>query len=130
MRENGRCFQAWGISLTGCGFFSAGLSRKSAGSKLKSASGDTAASPARLMPPSGFSEKVADGAVPPVRFERFVLPVLQIGAHGRLGWGADLPGSSTRVRRGKQTVCTKRNRDNQTEQRWMVSGNHARIDRG
>jgi hypothetical protein len=28
-----------------------------------------------------------------VRFERFVLPVLQMVAHGRLGWGADLPGA-------------------------------------
>jgi DNA-binding LytR/AlgR family response regulator len=45
---------------------------------------------ALLMLPSGFSEKVTDGAVPPVRFEPFVLPVLQIVAHGRLGWGADL----------------------------------------
>jgi len=45
------------------------------------------------MLPSGFSEKVIDGAVPRVRVERFVLPVLLIVAHGRLGWGADLPGS-------------------------------------
>ena len=38
-------------------------------------------------------KSVFDDAVPPVRIERFVLPVLQIAAHGRFGWGADLPGS-------------------------------------
>ncbi len=32
-------------------------------------------------------KSVLDGAVAPVRFERFVLPVLQIAAHGRLGLG-------------------------------------------
>src|ERR1700674_3997883 len=41
----------------------------------------------------GIQREGDDGAVPRVRFERFVLPVLQIVAHGRLGWGADLPGS-------------------------------------
>jgi hypothetical protein len=28
-----------------------------------------------------------------MHFERFVLPVLQMAAHGQLGWGAGLPGS-------------------------------------
>ncbi len=57
-REWADVFQAWGISLAGYGFFSASLSSKSRQSKLKSASGDTAASLALLMLPSGFSEKV------------------------------------------------------------------------
>ena len=38
-------------------------------------------------------KSVFDSAVPPVGFELFVLPVPRIAAPGRLGWGADLPGS-------------------------------------
>ena len=48
---------------------------------------------AAIGPQREGDKSVFDGAVPPVRFERFVLPVLQMVAHGRLGWGADLPGS-------------------------------------
>ena len=43
------------------------------------------------MLPSGFSEKAIRASsmvrFRPVSFERFVLPVLQIVAHGRLGLG-------------------------------------------
>jgi hypothetical protein len=31
------------------------------------------------------NKSVFDGVIPPVRIERFVLPVLQIAVHGQLG---------------------------------------------
>jgi hypothetical protein len=48
---------------------------------------------AAIGPQREGDKSVFNGAVPPMHFERFVLPVLQMAAHGRLGWGAGLPGS-------------------------------------